>query len=109
MNASKPTPSLRLAITMPPSTPVTSVYTVSSGITMTSASILGSTSRSCAPTPMVRSASTSSVTFIVPICAVYAEPERPAMMMAVSSGDSSRSIASATRSTTKMLAPKRCS
>ena len=55
----------------------------------------GSTSSSCAPTPMVRSASISSVTFIVPICAVYAEPERPATMIAVSSGDSSRSIASA--------------
>ena len=32
-----------------------------------------------------------------------------AMMIAVSSVDSSRSIASATMSTTKMLAPKRCS
>ena len=58
---------------------------------------------------MVRSASISSVTFMVPICAVYAEPDRPATMIAVSSGDSSRSIASPTRSAMKMLAPKRCS
>ena len=43
--------------------------------------------------PSVRIASISSVTSMVPICAAYAEPERPAMMIAVISGANSRSIA----------------
>ncbi len=49
---------------------------------------------------MVFSASTSSVTRMVPICAVYAEPVRPATMMAVMSGESSRSIEIPTMSAT---------
>ena len=56
-------------MTMPPNTPMTSVYTVSSGSAMISASTLGSTSRSSGAMPMVRRASISSVTFMVPICA----------------------------------------
>jgi hypothetical protein len=41
------------------------------------------TSASIGDTPMVRIASTSSVSFMVPICAAKAEPERPATMIAV--------------------------
>ena len=54
---------------------------------------------------MLRSASTSSVTCMVPICAVYAEPVRPATMIAVISGASSRTIDKPTRSATNRLAP----
>ena len=50
-------------------------------------------------------ASISSVSFIVPSCAVKAAPERPAMMVATISGENSRVMPSATPSTTKMLAP----
>jgi hypothetical protein len=53
----------------------------------------------------VRIASTSSVTDMVPIWAANAEPERPATMMAVSSGANSRSIDRPTMSAAKMLAP----
>jgi hypothetical protein len=45
---------------------------------------------------MVSSASISSVTFIVPISAAKAEPERPITMMAVINGPSSRVIEMAT-------------
>ncbi len=47
-------------------------------------------SASIGETPIVRIASTSSVSFIVPICAAKAEPERPATMIAVISTPSSR-------------------
>ena len=70
-----------------------SANTVSSGSATASATTLGSTSRSSGSMPIVRIASISSVTTIVPICAAYAEPERPAMMMAPISGANSRSIA----------------
>src|SRR3546814_9035412 len=43
----------------------------------------GSTIASIGDTPIVRIASTSSVSFIVPICAAKALPERPATMIAV--------------------------
>ena len=55
---------------------------------------------------MVTSASISSLTFIVPISAAKAEPERPARMIAVISGPSSRSTASATAFATQISAPK---
>jgi hypothetical protein len=45
----------------------------------------------------VRIASISSVSFIVPICAAKADPERPATMIAVISKPSSRSEARPTR------------
>ena len=48
-------------------------------------------------TPMVRMASISSVSFIVPICAAKADPERPATMIAVISVPSSRSVIRPTR------------
>ena len=54
---------------MPPNTPSTSANTVSSGSAISSAMIFGRTSSSRGAMPMVRIASISSVTAIVPICA----------------------------------------
>ncbi|MNC88639.1 hypothetical protein D3C83_44760 [compost metagenome] len=54
--------------------------------------IRGITSASIGETPIVRIASTSSVSFIVPSCAANAEPERPATMIAVISTPSSRKL-----------------
>ena len=54
---------------------------------------------------MARNESISPVIFIAPIWAAYAEPERAATMMAVSSGARSRSIARPTRSATSTPAP----
>ena len=90
---------------MPPKTPSTSANTVSSGSAIISAMTLGNTSNSSGAMPSVRMASISSVTAMVPICAAYDEPERPATMMAVMRGANSRSIDTPTRSTTKMFAP----
>ena len=46
-----------------------SAYTVSSGIISTSATTRGTTRNSIGEIPVVRRASISSVTFMVPICA----------------------------------------
>ena len=54
---------------------------------------------------MVRIASTSSVSFIVPICAAKALPDRPATMMAVISTPSSRRVRRPTRLMVKISAP----
>ena len=55
----------------------------------------GSTSTSTGSRPRVRIASISSLTCIVPIWAVNALPERPAMMIAVSSTPNSRRMLAA--------------
>ena len=62
----------------------------SSGSDKDSAMMRGSTSHSIGFSPIVRMASTSRLTCIVPIWAVKALPERPATMIAVSSTPSSR-------------------
>ena len=54
---------------------------------------------------MVRMASISSVSFIVPICAAKALPERPATMIAVISTPSSRKVMRPTRFTVSVSAP----
>ena len=54
---------------------------------------------------MVSSASISSVTFMVPISAANAEPERPITTMAVIKGPSSRVIETATAVATRFIAP----
>ena len=60
---------------------------------MTTAAIMrGMTSASIGDTPMVRMASISSVSFIVPSWAAKALPERPATMIAVISVPSSRTV-----------------
>ena len=65
----------------------------------------GSTSTSTAFMPSVSSASISSLTFIVPIWAVKAEPERPATMIAAMRTPSSRRIETASRLTVNTSAP----
>ncbi len=93
----------------PPASPIASATIVSSGKAMTSAMTRGTTRSSIGLMPIARSASVSSLICITPISAANALPERPATMMAVNSTPISRSTAIATRSTTKMSAPKRCS
>ena len=56
---------------------------------------------------MTRSASICSVTFIVAISAVMAEPTRPAQTTATSTGPSSRPIAIVTMPPSVPCAPKR--
>ena len=58
---------------------------------------------------MVVSASSSSSTFIVPISAAKALPERPASTTAVMRGPNSRKRAMVIMSATYTSAPKRCS
>ena len=70
--------------------PTTSARSVSTGMTRKSASMRGNTRKRSGPIPMVRRASISSETFIVPSSAAKAAPERPQTMMAVISGPSSR-------------------
>ena len=65
----------------------------------------GMTSHSIGFSPIVRMASTSWLTCMVPIWAVKALPERPATMMAVSSTPSSRNMPMPTASTVKVSAP----
>jgi hypothetical protein len=72
---------------------------------MVSATTLGKIRRSPRGTPMVASASISSVTRITPSCAVIAEPERPATRMATSTGPSSRTMPRPMILTMKMSAP----
>ena len=72
---------------------------------MTAAIMRGSTSASIGETPIVRIASISSVSFIVPICAAKAEPDRPATMIAVISTPSSRSVRRPTRLIVNTSAP----
>src|SRR5919198_1534372 len=66
-----------MAATMAPKTPTMSAATVSSGSAMASAAILGSTRTSIGEAPTARSESISPVIFIAPICAAYADRERP--------------------------------
>ena len=70
-----------------------------------SAITLGRISRKPCEMPITRIASNSSVTRITPICAVMAEPDRPATRMAASTGPSSRMMAIPRMLTMKMLAP----
>jgi hypothetical protein len=65
----------------------------------------GITSASVGETPIVRMASISSVSFIVPSCAANAEPDRPATMIAVISTPSSRKLSRPERLIVKISAP----
>ena len=86
-----------------------SAYRHSSGIIRHRASMRGRTRNSIGGMPKVTSASTSSVTFIVPSWAANAAPVRPAMMMPVIIAPISRSMAIPTRLAMKMSAPNCCS
>ena len=68
----------------------------------------GITSASIGEMPMVRIASISSVSFIVPSCAAKALPERPATMIAVINTPSSRRVMRPTRFTVSASAPNCC-
>ncbi len=83
-------PSEMSAASMPPIRPASVVHALMSGMANISAMARGITSRKLCEMPITRMASSSSVTRITPICAVMAEPERPAIRMAASMGPSSR-------------------
>mmetsp|Transcript_37520 Transcript_37520/g.87496 ORF Transcript_37520/g.87496 Transcript_37520/m.87496 type:complete len:205 (+) Transcript_37520:1336-1950(+) len=104
-NCSGSRPSCTRAAAMPPSIISAAVHSATSGSDSASASTLGATRRTVCEMPITDSASSSSVTRITPIWAVIAEPERPATMMAASSGPSSRSTARPRMLMTKMSAP----
>ena len=74
-----------------PSSPDRSISSASTGITRMAASTRGSTSQAIGSMPMMRSASTSSFTRIVPNSAANAEPVRPAKTTAAINGPNSRS------------------
>ena len=80
------------------------VQTLISGIAMASASTRGSTRRKPCEMPITRIASSSSVTRITPICAVMAEPDRPATSTAARIGPSSR-ISDSPRILTMKVSP----
>ena len=91
----------------PPNSARMSAKNASSGSAIISASRRGTTSTSIGSTPMVRSASISSRTFIMPISAVNALPERPATTIAVNRMPISRSTETPSRLTVNTSAPKR--
>ncbi len=93
------------AASMPPKSAAIEVHRLISGIAMASASTRGITSRKPCGMPITRIASSSSVTRITPICAVIAEPERPAISTAASTGPSSRTSDRPRMLTTKVSAP----
>ncbi len=66
------------------------------------------TSASIGLIPIVRIASISSVSFIVPIWAANAEPERPATIIAVINTPNSRRVIRPTRLTVRDSAPNCC-
>jgi hypothetical protein len=88
-----------------PISPARSSSSASTGITSSAASTRGSTSQAIGSMPMMRSASTSSFTVMVPSSAAKAEPVRPERMTAAISGPSSRSSEMPTRFGMKISAP----
>ena len=84
----------------PPTRPARLAKTVSSGMTRTPARTRGMARKGSGSSPIVSRASISSFTFIVPISAAKAEPDRPARMMAVKNGALSRNIDRITASAT---------
>ena len=89
----------------PPKSPAISEKIVSTGITSADATMRGSTRNLTGGNPIVVSASSSSSTFMVPISAANALPVRPARMIAVTSGPSSRKRPMAIRSATYTSTP----
>ena len=77
-------------ISAPPKIPMKSAKNTISGSVIPRPNSRGSTRTSIGSRPNVRIASISSLTCIVPICAVNALPERPAMMIADISTPNSR-------------------
>ncbi|MCY1307353.1 hypothetical protein D9M68_845560 [compost metagenome] len=102
------TPSWTCAASMPPKIAMASVHSTSSGMVTASATTRGRIRRCPCEMPMTSIASSSCVTRMTPICAVIAEPERPATRMAASTGPSSRTIDTPSRRTMKRSAPIIC-
>ena len=98
-------PSMLRAVIILPSEPKISPHTTNNGNAIKSPNILGSTNRSIGDNPIVRSASNSSFTFIVPSNAANDVLVRPAIMTDEISGENSRKIATPDKSTTYILAP----
>jgi hypothetical protein len=84
----------------PAKMPQTFAKMLRQGIMINAATNLGGRINSMGSNAITRRASISSVTFIVPISAENAEPERPLTAIAVSKGPSSRVKPTATRSMT---------
>ncbi len=85
-------PSWARAASAPPTSAAAIAQTETNGIATARPTTLGNTRREIGEIPMVIIASISSVMRMTPICAVMAEPERPASRMATRSGPSSRMI-----------------
>src|ERR1035438_8195856 len=105
-------PKVKLPLTtpnrQPPRTPMKSDQTARQGIMTAMARNFGTTRNATGSRAMVSSASSSSVTRIVPISAAKAEPDRPMTTIAVISGPSSRVMEMDTRLATNCMAPRRC-
>ena len=84
----------------PPTSPASSWKMVSGGIASAAATMRGITRKRTGGRPIVVSAFSSSFAFIVPISAAKALPVRPARMIAVTTGPSSRKSAIASMSET---------
>ena len=84
---------------------MTAPKNASSVIMITVAITRGRTSTSMGDMPIEAMASTSSFSFIEPICAANADPERPATMIAVSRMPSSRITERPIKLTTNTSAP----
>ncbi len=80
---------------------------VRQGRTISAARNFGARMNSTGSIAMVRRASISSATTMLPISAENADPERPLTAIAVSNGPNSRVKPMVTRSTTNCIAPKR--
>ena len=89
----------------PPKIPIEFAQIVRHGSITIMAMNFGATRNDTGLIAIVCSASISSVTFIVPISAANAEPERPMTTIAVISGPSSRVIEIATAVATRSIAP----
>ena len=75
-----------IIVSAPPRMPMMSANSVSSGTISTAARMRVTTRKRTGSRPIVVSAFSSSLTFIVPISAANAAPERPASRIAVISG-----------------------
>src|SRR6266481_2911783 len=89
----------------PPRMPMALAQMVKQGNITIMARNFGATRNRIGLMAIVSSASISSLTFIVPISAANAEPERPITMMAVIKGPSSRDMETATIVATALIAP----
>ena len=93
---------------MPPTMPMMSPIVVSIGIISIMAMSFGITRKRSGMNPIVRMASISSETFIVPISAANADPARPVATIATIIGPSSRTTEQPTSPGRNASAPYLC-